>query len=218
MLAYRPKTAAGFTLIELLIVLAIISLLSVALLPQIWGASQSGARAETQGRMLHLRNCIETYENRYGDYPSDDFTRFAVPALKGVKADRVNAGIESVLVHIHGQNLGSSATFENHLDWLGNTDGDDAGVIIPMLDSSKKKELLDGWQMPLVYFHNATYGKSQSVRAAGEGSLVEKAKAWKNVETGQYLGPRGYQIISAGPDQLFNTDDDLTYPERPLNP
>ena len=41
------------------------------------------------------------------------------------------------------------------------------------------------------------------------------ARPWKNPNSDGYLGGKRFQIISAGPDLTFNTDDDLTWPERP---
>ena len=45
------------------------------------------------------------------------------------------------------------------------------------------------------------------------GGEIVPAKAWKT-DDGRYLGHRKYQIVSAGPDLVFNTEDDITYPSR----
>ena len=38
--------------------------------------------------------------------------------------------------------------------------------------------------------------------------------AFKNKTTGQYFSAQGFQLISAGPDGRFGTDDDITTFER----
>jgi hypothetical protein len=40
------------------------------------------------------------------------------------------------------------------------------------------------------------------------------AHAWKNPDSNGWLGNRSFQIVSAGADLTFNTEDDLTIPSR----
>ena len=49
----------------------------------------------------------------------------------------------------------------------------------------------------------------------GADALEVFARPWKHPETGQWLNPRKFQIVSAGPDLSFNTDDDIVYPTVP---
>ena len=46
----------------------------------------------------------------------------------------------------------------------------------------------------------------------GDGTI--RCQPWKNPKTGHWFMPRGFQLISAGPDTQFNTDDDITNFER----
>ena len=210
----RPQRfQRGFTLIELLIVLGIISVLAWALLPMVVEATGSGNEAQTKARIQHLRMCIERYADKHGYYPPSAFAR-ADKSVK-VKNNSENEGIECLLVHIHKERLGRAATLEDKLDWLSNCDGDDGGFYIDRLDTSELHEVIDGFKTPIVYFREDTYGRKQVVVAGEQGDQLEAA-AWRHPVTNQYLNKSKYQLISAGKDGEFNTDDDITYPPRPV--
>lgn len=210
----RDARPGGFTLMELLVVLAILSLLAVALLPTIGLGLDRQGRTETQGRMALLVTAIDAFERNHGFYPPDDFKIVAPDEYQvKVQADRTNAGIESLLIYLcwkrGGPDIGANS------GWFGNLDGDDNGVRIPLLDTSEKLEVLDGWGNPLVYFHNHNYGKGQAVmRGVGEAAETVTVRAVKEPKTGGWLSPRKYQLLSAGEDQIYGTEDDIVYPER----
>jgi len=99
--------------------------------------------------------------------------------------------------------------------WLDNTDGDDAGTTIPVLDTTEKMEVVDAWGTPFAYFCSMAdgYSRKQSIRLP-EGDTVS-AHAMRDPKTGKNLSAGKFQLISAGPDGEFGNDDDVTYPERP---
>jgi len=210
--AQRDDT--GFTLIELLVVIGLLGMLAVVLLPSITGARERGNIVETRGRMLHLAQAVEGYQrlkNR-GYYPPDNFQNPADPDAKAKGSEgETNAGIESALIFLH-QRAEGLAVFDDKEEWLANTDADSNSDEIPLLHTKAKKEILDAWGTPLVYFTNRSYGKVQKVKLESGETL--DAAAWKNPSSDGYLGPRTFQIISAGPDRKFNTEDDETYPEK----
>ena len=203
----------GFTLVELLVVISILGLLTVALLPQINGIMGRGDETATQARIQLLRGMIEKYSDAEGDFPPSLFSR----AEKGVKVkpDSTNAGIECLLIHLHQKSYGKNFSLSDKADWLGNTDEDDNGDLIPELATTKKLEVLDAWLNPIVYFHNNAYGKSQEVVLHGEDGLGETVTVTAMKGAQSYVSPRKYQLISAGQDQVFGTNDDVCYPARP---
>jgi prepilin-type N-terminal cleavage/methylation domain-containing protein len=211
----RSAAAAGFTLIELLVVIGLLSMLAVVLLPSITGARKQGDAVETQARMQHLAQAVEglaRLKNR-GFFPPDNFS--APAAGQEVKAkgsaDETNAGIESAMIFLH-QRAEGLRVFDDKEDWLGNTDADSNVADIPLLQRRAKVEVLDAWGTPLAYFVAPSYGRTQKVKRE-DGQVLDVA-AWKNLNSSGYLAPRGFQIISAGPDLKFNTEDDLTIPQR----
>lgn len=210
-----PTAERAFTLIELLIVIGLIGLLVVALVPNLLTPGQQARRAETMARLLHLQMCISTYERKNGYYPPSSFAH-ADKDVK-VKNNGVNEGIECLVVHIHRRSLGRSATLEDKADWLQNTDKDDGGFLIPRLDTSKLFEVVDAWGAPIAYFREDSYSQPQTVLMGGEGDAQETVRAIRNPETGKFMNPRSYQLISAGQDGVFGNDDDVSIPARPVS-
>ncbi|MHC5064827.1 MAG: type II secretion system protein [Planctomycetota bacterium] len=209
---------AGFTLLELLVVIAIISLLAVALLPNITQAMWSSEETETKARMNELALAVESFERKFGLYPPDDFKSILPDRLPvQAKPDGINAGIESMVIFLSWKNFGG-VTLESHEDWFANTDGDDNEVVIPLLDRSSKVEVVDAWGTPFAYFHNRNYSKVQTMVGIGDDALggdSMRVRAFKNPNSSGYLNPRKFQLISAGKDRIFGTEDDLVYPPPP---
>lgn len=202
----------GFTLIEVLVVIGIVSLLVVALLPQLVGGEEAGRRVETQVRMQTLQTAVDTFERRHGYYPPDNFED---PEGKVVAtADGVNAGIESLVIFVHQEAGGT--TLVDHEDWLTNADDDENAVVIPLLQRRAKVEVVDAWGVPFAYF-SAGSGGYEVVQRIRDPFGEQEARAWRNPRSSGYLGGVKYQIVSAGPDSEFNTEDDMTWPERPPN-
>jgi prepilin-type N-terminal cleavage/methylation domain-containing protein len=205
----------GFTLIELLVVITILGLLAVALLPQINAIMGKGEEATTRARIELLRQMIQIYAKNEGDFPPSEFSK----AEKNVrvKADAINMGIECLVIHLHQKNLGANFSLEDKADWLMNIDGDDNGAEIPELRTTQKYEVVDAWNNPLVYFRNDSYRQPQQVMLSdgeGGGGAVVTVSAMKGDR--DYANARKYQLLSAGEDGEFGTDDDICYPEKIL--
>jgi prepilin-type N-terminal cleavage/methylation domain-containing protein len=201
----------GFTLIELLIVIAILSLLVVTFVPDLLGFGKQGDITDTKARMLVLANGANAFQAIKGFYPPDDF-RDPSDSKSKLKADNgINTGIESLVWSISQRYSGAIDLTEN-ARWLSNTDGDQNGEVNPKLGTTERKEVMDSWRTPFAYFYK-NMAKEQRVLPSWEGSVELTVKAWKNKE-GRYVGINSFQIVSAGPDRVFNTEDDITYPER----
>jgi prepilin-type N-terminal cleavage/methylation domain-containing protein len=81
----RMKTKKGFTLIELLIVIAIIGILSAALLPTILNAPARGRDAARTGNMNSIITALEAYNSDNGRYPD------AVGCFNNAKIDGISS-------------------------------------------------------------------------------------------------------------------------------
>ena len=204
------KRSKGFPLIELMVVITIIGLLTVALLPEITKVMGLGDAAATRARIDLLRAMIDKYEARQGEYPPSEFGK----SLKDVKvkSDTTNMGIECLLIHLHQKSLGVNFSLEDHQDWLKNTDDDDNDALIPQLRTSKKLEVVDAWHNPIVYFRNDSYGRPQEVMYGDEDADNQTTNVSAMKGDGHYLNSQKYQLISAGEDGEFGTDDDICYP------
>jgi prepilin-type N-terminal cleavage/methylation domain-containing protein len=130
----RRARKKGFTLVELLVAVAILAILTAALLPRIMPFSNAARIASTSKELRNLNTVIEAWEVIEGEYPE--------PSL-----DLENPNSIASVMQDHG------------INWTG----DETGIV-------------DSWGNPYYY---------------------------------QSLGGGLYCIISAGPDGVLGTDDDL---------
>ena len=71
-------------------------------------------------------------------------------------------------------------------------------------------EFVDYWGNPIAYFRGSDMKnwKKFSKYVLKSGQVVE-VKPWMRETTGDFINANSFQIFSAGPDQEFNTDDDI---------
>lgn len=191
------KSQAGFTLVEMLAVLLILSILMGVLLTSMGGAKQSAEASLTSARISEIAAVLGSYEGETGDYPRSTFD----DALSASGAE-YNRGIEALVLAIY------SAPFDGmglNDDMLGNIDGDSVKGI-------ELFELVDLWGNPLAYFRRSDYGKKQSYLTEEGDTGVDyenEVSARKHPITGRWANRQSFQILSAGIDGIFGTDDDL---------
>jgi prepilin-type N-terminal cleavage/methylation domain-containing protein len=204
----------GFTLIELLIVISIVGLLVAVFLPDLLGAKEQANVTATDANLTRLSTAVETYTRKHGSFPPDDLND---PDLEGKpqwKPDNgLNTGIESLVVFLSqsradGADLGDLP--------LTNTDKDDHGVVLPLLNRKERVEVADAWGTPLAYFSKTSrtqgFGKAQTI-VFGETGDQAPASPRRNAE-GLLLGNGNFQLLSAGVDRVFGTDDDRSWPAK----
>ncbi len=67
--SFQKFSAAAFTLIELLVVLVVISILVAITIPVSKYASQRAKNAQFEVQMAKIKNALEDYRAKYGEYP-----------------------------------------------------------------------------------------------------------------------------------------------------
>lgn len=199
------RSRAGFTLVELLVVIGVIALLAALSIPAISAVRRRSQTRETQAFLERVKLALASYENEFGDYPPSSIRRSGFPRGNGQ-----NDGVE-LLVRCLSTSAKTGPFMQFDDKELGNTDGDrlpsDACPARSTFKVRDLLELLDSWQNPIVYLHNAEYDAGGNALLTPGG--LTPVPAGKSAETGQYLGLTTYQLWSAGPDQAAGTDDDI---------
>ena len=219
------RARGGFTLVELLVVIIIIAILAAIAVPAVMRATATAqnARIKTEIDMLHM--AIQQYKNEYGSYPP------AVDVDTAGNPGRINKHIQRLFPRTPGGPSGclldsNNASFMKPntalVGWLvGYSDdptnpmaikpGSGGGIPLPGVT---KKKLFDfdssrvsSGQFtapnkpgsPYIYIDSASYPIS------GLPATVEI-----DPKTTKPFNPDSFQIISAGRDEKYGNDDDLS--------
>lgn len=186
---------------ELMIVLVIIGILAgafAAIGGNVFGESQD---KQTKSRLNALSVMIENYRSLEGEYPDDRLPQ-------GLTTNRHNEHSEALVLALFDPEYTGERPSQ---EWLVNTDADEATRAPAMFDSRELFEIGDIWGNPIVYFESLHYDdKRGAVVQAGLDFVEEQdLKPGRNERTGSYAEPNGFQLVSAGSDGLFGTDDDI---------
>lgn len=199
------STRAGFSLIEMLAVMVILSVLLVFLAFRLGGMGETAKARMTATYLGEIGLATAEFEHETGDYPSSSWN-----SDWGALPNKKNLGIEVLCVQLWSEEYGGVSLSEDKLD---NMDADRSKKSLTTHVNRDLFELVDDWGNPIAYFHRRDYGREDLYTTISmetgefEDSLV---KAHTNPKTGSYFNPRSFQLISAGKDGLFGTEDDIT--------
>jgi len=200
----RRSRARGFTLIELLAVMAILALLISALAFGFGKYSKRAEERQVESFLVELTSLVDgSYSVAKGDAPPDNFGSLPHPS------NDVNVGSESLVAYLMASDAEWPGIDEKN---LGNVDGDKFPKKVTKLESLEAFEPVDRWGNPIAYLHCKSYGKKMKMLAKprDRGEFEEQTVvAKKSEKTGAYYRPDTCQLISAGLDGVFGTDDDL---------
>jgi prepilin-type N-terminal cleavage/methylation domain-containing protein len=201
----QQRARGGFSMIELLAVLVILGILMVVLLPRLRGAQDIAEEKLTRNFLTELDAAIAEYETHFGDYPPSQFLE-----KWGPPSNATNVGAEALVLSLWSTEWGGVGLSE---DSLVNTDNDETKKAMARFPAASLFELGDHWGNPIAYLHRRDYGKtvhySTSDPTTGE-PIESNVTARMSSKTKSYANPTRYQLISAGQDGQFGTEDDIT--------
>ncbi len=215
MRATRPaRGERGFTFIEVLVVMGILSVLAGLAFVGLSLWSRKRPQLETETRIRKLSVATNAYYQRFGRYPPIDARRIQSGAggTKSIKAlpNSSNEGIESLFQALYWETAGVKVDLGDKD--LVNTDDDELSEAVTS-QGKKLWEIVDGWGNPLFYFPHTEYARATEsppsyTTASGEEMTP---KPWKYEAEGRtgFAQPDSFQIFSAGPDGIPNTQDDV---------
>ncbi|QDU83885.1 Type II secretion system protein G precursor [Planctomycetes bacterium Pla163] len=212
-MSIRPRPAAvrrgGFTLLELLAVMVVLGILVAFLVPNLLSTQETAEIKATEVRLTQIATAIDSFERERGTYPPSSF----LPEW-GVAPNDLNVGIECLVLSLWSNNWEAGGQLS--ADDLVNTDGDRSAGAISDLPNSQLLEFVDSWENPIAYIQNSDYGTEHRYLAYDDEGLENPnvVTARRNEATGRYANHAKYQLISAGPDGTFETEDDIYYPSK----
>jgi prepilin-type N-terminal cleavage/methylation domain-containing protein len=195
---------SAFTLIELGAVLAILSILAVFLATQIGTADEVVQAKLVRAQLEEISAALAHYENEQGDFPPSSFG-----GAVGAAPNAANTGSERLVLALWSDGLDGCGISP---DDLQNVDGDETTAQVSELPTRDLFELADAWGNPIAYFHHTDYGRTDVYQTIdpGTGERIEgRVTAGVNPKTKLFYEHRRFQLLSAGSDGLFGTEDDL---------
>lgn len=230
---------AGFTLIELLVIVVIIGILSGATFYLLRAGDDASAEAVTQTNIQALANLVQTYHNEYGYYPEVFGTSVSYSViLKSDSCDECKGKISDIggdfglASHFIGK---ASVIYndENARDRIRDFNGAISSgkgqqeswrrAFIDYVDSDDPIEACANAEatdnrLSRLKMHWARLKKEGIVEEKTVGCIKcskyayvagPKADGWGNTLQYRTTGG-GFEILSAGPDRKFDTDDDIS--------
>jgi prepilin-type N-terminal cleavage/methylation domain-containing protein len=201
-----PRRArAGFTLIELMAVIVILAILITFLVARLSGSGELVEVRLCRARLGLVEAAIREYESERGSFPSSSFR-----PEQGPPPNATNLGAEALFLALWSPDWGGTTLPE---DDLVNSDGDRSSKALSSLPVADLFEIADPWGNPIAYLAKGDYERSDlylTLDAQSGEPLESTVRASKSAKTGRFHNPHSFQLISAGPDGEFGTEDDVT--------
>ena len=215
---------SGFTLVELLAVIMIIALLAALVTPAVMRARTSARNAAIKAEIDMLHMAIMNYKNDYGSFPPavdlNPGTASTPPTPAQKHLQRLFPRCANVVGQFSAGGAGQITPINALASWLLGFTGDPSN---PLLPPANRKKLFDFDQTrinastggyapagkslsPYIYMDYASYAYCASNPVSvSNGTMTPELTA-----AGSAFNPDTFQILCAGQDETWGTDDDLS--------
>lgn len=196
---------AGFTLIEIMAVILILGILMWVLLPRLLGTAETARLQLTRARITTIESAITNeYQAHFGDFPPSSW-----PDTFGAAPNATNVGAEVLVQSLWSRDYGGTSLPD---DMFCNVDEDDLKKPVSRLPALALLEFKDAWDNPIAYIHRRDYEKQLAyiTHDSETGEAVESnITGQRSGQTKAFHSMNKFQLISAGADGRFGTDDDI---------
>ena len=208
-MSHAQAPRRGFTLVELLVVIIIISVLAALAVPAVMRTITSARNAAIKSEIDLLHMAIMNYKNEYGSFPPCFNT---IAGSSGAVVKHLNKLFPRISYPPSNSQIAAVNPATALVIWLSGYTTDPTDPVAVNNTSLQRKKLFDfdqsritGFQYapptkpgsPYIYINSATYA------APPAGYVVEAAG-------GAFFNADTFQILSAGRDEIYGNDDDLS--------
>jgi prepilin-type N-terminal cleavage/methylation domain-containing protein len=224
-----PGARCAFTLVELLVVIGIIATLAALVTPAVMRAQSAARNAAIKAEIDMLHMAIMNYKNEYGSFPP------CADTANG-KSGYVNKHLQRLFPRSPSGNLAIANQIDSItpqtavVPWLLGYTDDPTDPIANASPSLTRKKLYDfdqsrvsGFQYapsgkpnsPYIYINSSHYlqfpyaGGSSGTPGAFRVTYVNDPTPFANASQ-SWANPDTFQILCAGRDETFGTDDDIS--------
>ncbi|MCE9629348.1 MAG: type II secretion system GspH family protein [Planctomycetia bacterium] len=219
---------SGFTLVELLAVVLIIAILAALVTPAVMRARNSARNAAVKAEIDMLHMAMMNYKNEYGSFPPSADAVLSTASPAGRHLLRLFPRLPSANVNAQLVATGTTLSAGNALAFwlLGYT----TNPTSPLMPTKQRQKLFDfdvsrvdaqsgAYAMPgkpgspYIYVVSGTYGTisgtaTNVTHSFASQSYTAQVQVLKSSTT--FFNPDTFQILCAGQDETWGTDDDLS--------